>query len=357
MTLDGPRGAGNSMEAAHPAAHALYPRRMVRWLKRAGMVLGVLGVLAAGVLVYVRYDRPSLEPYQGQLLPPAEAGSRGLRVTFLGVATVLFDDGETALLTDGFFSRPGVVRTLFTRLEPDRKTVVESLKRAGIRELAGVIVGHSHYDHSLDSPLVAHLTNAVLVGSESTANIGRGYGLLEDNLLVPREGEPLRFGRFTVTLLRSRHSASPAPVAGDISQPLRPPARSDAFLEGGTWSVLIEHEGRTMLVQGSAGFVEGALEGRHADVVFLGIGALGKQDATYRETYWREVVRAVGARRVIPIHWDDFWRPLDAPLVPMPRLFDSFDASMAFVNEQGRAEGVDVRFAPVWEPVDPFTGL
>jgi len=30
----------------------------------------------------------------------------GLRVMFLGVSTLLFDDGDTAILTDGFFTRP-----------------------------------------------------------------------------------------------------------------------------------------------------------------------------------------------------------------------------------------------------------
>ena len=110
-------------------------------------------------------------------------------------------------------------------------------------------------------------------------------------------------------------------------------------------------------MQGSAGFHEGALFGRRAEVVLLGVGLLSTEDNAYRDAYWREVVGAVGARRVIPIHWDDFSRPLDEPLRPLPRLFDDFDASMRFVLERAAAEGVDVRLAGAWDVVDPFDGL
>ena len=34
--------------------------------------------------------------------------------------------------------------------------------------------------------------------------------------------------------------------------------------------------------------------------------------------YWTETVRAVGARRVVLIHWDDFFRPLSKPLRALP---------------------------------------
>jgi L-ascorbate metabolism protein UlaG (beta-lactamase superfamily) len=110
-------------------------------------------------------------------------------------------------------------------------------------------------------------------------------------------------------------------------------------------------------VQSTAGFVEGALRGHKADVVFLGIGALGKQGEDYRQAYWHETVHAVGAPRVIPIHWDDFTRPLDQPLVPLPYLFDDFDKSMAFILGRGQQEGVDVKLPPAWAKFDPFAGV
>jgi L-ascorbate metabolism protein UlaG (beta-lactamase superfamily) len=121
--------------------------------------------------------------------------------------------------------------------------------------------------------------------------------------------------------------------------------------------VLIEHDGRTILVQGSAGYIPGALNGRKADVVYLGVGTLGKLGDAYRDAYWREVVGTVGARRVIVVHWDDFCKPLGEPLVPLPWLVDDFDVTMRFLRARGESAGVDVRVPVAWAATDPFAGL
>ena len=136
-----------------------------------------------------------------------------------------------------------------------------------------------------------------------------------------------------------------------------PPVRASDYLEGGTFSILVERSGRGMLVQSSAGYVEGALSGRKADVVYLGVGLLGSKDEAYRDAYWRETVTAVGARRVIPVHWDDFSRGLDQPLVPLPYLLDDLDKSMQFILPRAAREQVDVRWPVFAAATDPFAGL
>ena len=94
----------------------------------------------------------------------------------------------------------------------------------------------------------------------------------------------------------------------------------------------------------------------HADVVYLGIGLLGKLDADYRQRYWNELVRGVGAQRVIPIHWDDFWRPLDEPLAALPRLVDDIDVTMDFLVERAYREKVDLELPQEWLAADPYAG-
>ena len=324
--------------------------------RRAALALALGALLVAGAawLASALRDRPDLAPFAADGLTAAP-GPQGLSLTFLGVSTLLVSDGETALLTDGFFTRPGALRTLAWRIAPDRDAIERGLARAGIGRLAAVVVVHSHYDHALDAPIVAERTGALLVGSSSTAQIGRGLGLDEARIRVPAPGEPLAFGRFRVTLIPSQHF--PHGIAmGTIDAPLVPPARANDYKEGGSYSVLIEHERGRLLVQGSAGFVPGALRDVRADVVLLGIGGLGTRDAAYRDAYWRETVEAVGARRIVPIHFDDFTRPLEEPPVAAPNLLDDVAGTLRFLRERA-GPGRDVRLAPAWRAVDPMAGL
>ncbi|OLR92032.1 MBL fold metallo-hydrolase [Actinokineospora bangkokensis] len=286
------------------------------------------------------------------LLEPSAAASLGqVRATFLGVSTVLLDDGHTAVLTDGFFSRPGIVRTLARRIAPDRARIAAALRLAGVTDLAAVFVCHSHYDHALDSAVVAAATGAQLLGSTSTA---RTAGILADHrVTVVQPGQPMRFGEFTLTALPAQHSPGDR-VPGTIDHPLDPPARMRDWRTGDCYSLHVTHRDRALLVHASANFLPGALADQQADTVYLGVGTLGKQDDRFRADYWAETVTAVGARRVLPIHWDNFTRPLHRPLRPLPRVFDDFNTTMRFLTQAGSRDGVSVQMPLVGSPADPW---
>lgn len=334
---------------------------MRRRLRRALALLALLLIAAALWLGLQSQRRPSLEPYQHLTLPTntGAAPAGRLRVRFAGVSTLVFDDGETAWISDGFFSRPAL-GALLGRIAPDAARVRDELRQLGVRRLAAVVPLHAHYDHAMDAPLVAQQTGALLIGSASTLNIGRGAGLAETAMREVGPGDVLQLGKFTLTFLAGRHSPTPwSDGSGheDIEAPLTPPALASAWREGQVWSLLVEHEGRRLLLQASAGFVPGALRGRAAEVVFLGVGTLGKKSDDYAQRYWAEVVQAVDARRVVPIHWDDFWLPLSEPLRPMPYLFDDFAHTMSDLQRRALAEGRELRLPPTRAPFDPFAGL
>lgn len=302
-----------------------------------------------------RLGRPSLEPYADRFDVPPAAGP--MSVTFLGVATLLVDDGETQLLTDGFFSRPGLVSVGLRRIAPDRQRIEACLARAGADRVRAVAPVHSHFDHVLDSAVVADLTGALLVGGESTANVGRGGALPADRIRVVASGNEVQVGAFSLTFIASEH-CPPDRFPGEITEPVVPPAKANAYKCGEAWSILVEHaSSQRLLIQGSAGYVEGALTGRRAEVAYLGIGQLGKQDADHITAYWEHTVRAVGARHVVLIHWDDFFRPLDQPLRSLPYLGDDLDATMRVLVPLAQADGVSLRFPTVWQREDPWAGL
>ncbi|WP_143268595.1 MBL fold metallo-hydrolase [Amycolatopsis vastitatis] len=272
-----------------------------------------------------------------------------LRTAFAGVSNVLVTDGESAVLVDGFFSRPSLPK-LATRVAPDRGRIEECLRRLGVTKLDAVLVSHSHVDHALDAPVVAKLTGATLGGSASTRKIQEGYGLAGEPFeeLVP--GEPVEFGAFTVTPVGARHSDGDR-VPGEITEPVRLPAKAKAFKTGRCYSFHIAHAAGNVLVHASANFVPGALAGYDADVVYLGTGTAGKQTEQWREQYWRETAGALSPRGVRPVHWDAFWRPLSKPLKLLPKVFDDFGTTMRTFERLAAADGVTLAVPELWKPV------
>jgi L-ascorbate metabolism protein UlaG (beta-lactamase superfamily) len=303
----------------------------------------------------LRPGRPDITRYADRFDVPAAGPDAPLSVMWMGVATLLVDDGSTALMTDGYFSRPGLVRVGLGKVTPSPARVDGCLARAKVSRLVAVVALHTHIDHVMDSALVADRTGARLVGGESAANVGRGYGLPENRIVVTVDGEPIRLGTFEVTLVESRH-CPPDRFPGAIAEPLIPPVRASAYRCGEAWSALVGHlpSGRRLLIQGSAGFVPGALAGHRADVAYLSVGQLGLRPRSYLVDYWTETVRAVGARRVVMIHWDDFFRPLSEPLRALPYAGDDLDVSIRVLDGLAAQDGVTLHLPTAWQRQDPW---
>ncbi|KAA0104187.1 MBL fold metallo-hydrolase [Mycolicibacterium sp. P1-5] len=303
----------------------------------------------------LKLGRPDIAQYRDRFDVSEADPDAPLSISWLGVSTLLVDDGTSALLTDGFFSRPALLDVVLRRLTPSASRIDYCLNRAKINRLAAVLPVHTHYDHAMDSPLVAARTGARLIGGESAANIARGHGLPSDQIVVAASGEELSLGPFSVTLIESHH-CPPDRFPGAITTPVAPPAKVSAFRCGEAWSTLIHHSpsDRRLLIQGSAGFRPGALDGRHADIAYLGVGQLGIQPLPYIEQYWDHTVRAVGARRVVLIHWDDFFRPLTEPMRAVPYAGDDLNVSMRVLSALAERDGVTLHLPTVWQRADPW---
>src|ERR1700754_1233840 len=169
----------------------------------------------------LRIGRPDLARHSHRFSVPVAGADAPLTVTWLGVTTLLIDDGTSAVMTDGFFSRPGLGRVGMGKVAPSTARVDGCLARAGVTKLAAVIPVHTHFDHALDSALGAARTGAHLGGGESAANVGRGHGLTAERLLIADSGTPIRLGDFDITLMKSRHSP-PDRFPGTIDAPVAP---------------------------------------------------------------------------------------------------------------------------------------
>ena len=66
-------------------------------------------------------------------------------------------------------------------------------------------------------------------------------------------------------------------------------------------------------------------------------------------------MRTVGARRVVLIHWDDFFRPLDKPLRALPFAADDLDVSMRMLTRLAAEDGVGLHLPTLWQRADPWS--
>lgn len=280
-----------------------------------------------------------------------EAGA--LSVTWLGTSTLLISDGVTRLMTDAYFSRVSRLSVMTQNLSPDDERIDAMLRQYQVDGLDAVLVVHSHFDHAMDSPAVAMRTGAELVGSESTANVGRGAGMAESAIRVAVPGEPIRYGEFEVIFLLSDHVPQAAwldrltGMNEPISEPLAPPAPVSAWKEGESYALVIRHPSANILIQGSAGFVEGQLDGYQTDLAFVSSVGLSRQRDGYVADYVRNTVGASGATKALPIHWDDFFLPWQAENTPaMPRIMEDLEASFRLLSDEVRATGAEFVVLP-----------
>ena len=262
-----------------------------------------------------------------------DAPHQGLTVRFFGVSTLLFDDGQDQILIDGFFTRPDLWHVLSSKISGDFPLLVQLKRQYELHRTQAIFVTHSHYDHALDIPHLSELLpQAKIVGSRTTLNIARANNdIAESQLILAQPKQSIQIGQFKVTPIPSAHTP-PTAVNDDLGKelkaPLQLPAKFSAFTEGGSFDYLIEHGDQKILVKASTGFIPNQLDSLKVDTLFLGIAQLSKQDQNYQNHYLAESLQKLQPKVVIPIHWDNFFKPLNQPLEFLPNFADQSPQSL-----------------------------
>ncbi len=237
---------------------------------------------------------------------PAPTPARDpIALTYLGVAGWQIEGADRVLLADPYFSRPADDDG---PIAPD----LDAIARHAPARADLIVIGHSHFDHLLDAPEVARRTGATLLGSVTTAMIGRASGLPEEQIITVKGGEDFAFDGYSVRAIPSLHSAlgDKHVFGGALTAPPTLPMPSAAWQEGGTLAYLVRVAGHDLVVLSTANFIERELEGLRPDVAIL---AVGLRDEIH--DYTCRLLHALGdPPRVYANHFDD-WRgpPVDAP--------------------------------------------
>ncbi|NUN12657.1 MAG: MBL fold metallo-hydrolase [Myxococcales bacterium] len=238
---------------------------------------------------------------------------RGIRLRWLGTAGFSLEHSGWTLLLDPYITRVGLGRFLFSALAPDVELIAAEIPVAH-----GIVVGHSHFDHVMDVPQIARLTGAPVWGSQSTANLLRACGIPEMQIHSCRGETEFSVGPFEVKLVPSEHSrfalGHRVPYAGDIPCSCDVPMRGSSYRCGDVFGIRVKVANVTIYHLGSANLIDDAISERNIDYFLMGISG---RYAT--ERYISRVMKRLTPHVVIPMHYDNFFRRLDAPLKLLPR--------------------------------------
>lgn len=232
----------------------------------------------------------------------------GVQLDWLGTSCFRLSCAGYTLIIDPYVSR-APLRSLLRRRPalPD-----EQLVRRYIPEASAVLIGHAHFDHIVDAPMVSRLYDAPVYGSRSAARLMQIHGLADHAVEV----DPYRryeVGPFSFSFTPSVHSKLVlglyVPADGDISCEHFDELNAGAYRCGQVWGIHIEVEGVSIYHQGSADLIDSAVRARNVDLFLCGIAG-----RAFSKRYMQRVLRALEPRVIIPHHFDDFFRPLSAPL-------------------------------------------
>ncbi len=240
-----------------------------------------------------------------------------IHLKYFGTAGWEIADGTIKVLIDPYISRVKLGTGPGISPEDTRKTVARNDRYVSdtllidslITQADFILVHHSHFDHLADVPYIAKKTGAKVIGTETTCNILRAYGIPNEQLYPVKGGEDYLFENFSVQVIPTIHSAlnDKHYIDSRIYTELpEVPLRVSEFIEGGSLMFLARFAKHTVLTMGSMNFIERELVGQHPDILLAGVNQ--SQLGLYK---YNERLLAVTnyPKIIIPTHWDNFRLP------------------------------------------------
>lgn len=240
-----------------------------------------------------------------------------LQLKYLGAAGWEMKSGGLVVLVDPYISR--IKYGAGRDVKDDRKRFADSdllasdtkLIDALVTKADYILIHHAHPDHILDVPYIAKKTGARVLGTATSINILRAYGVAEEQLYTVQGGEDYQFDGFSVRVVPSLHSALVEKRYSDTRRhgsDLKAPLRLLDLIEGGSLMFLCRFPGREVLTMGSMNFIEKELQGLQPEILLAGAGTSRSEIYKYTE----RLLTLTGLPRiVIPTHWDNFYVTYD----------------------------------------------
>ena len=267
-----------------------------------------------GDLAKARVTRRAAEREDGQVLGELEAKPLelpdGLEIEWLGVSGYRMTFEGQTLFIDPYLSRVPFGDLLRRKPTlPDPAALDRFAHAPG--EVAGVLVGHTHFDHAVDAPAIARRFGCKAYGSDSLLTLMGLHGLAERAVEVT----PYRtyeLGPFEVSFTPSVHSklllGLAVPYDGDLTCEHLDGLTPNAYRCGQVWGISIRVAGLLLYHQGSANLIDDAI--RQRDVGDVDVFLAGVAGRSFTDDYWQRILPRLDPKVVVPTHYDNFFRPL-----------------------------------------------
>src|SRR4051812_42714744 len=230
---------------------------------------------------------------------------QGLDVTWLGVSGYRLTYEGVSLFIDPYVSRVPLRDFLLRRRTlPDERLIERYASAPG--PVAGILVGHTHFDHAVDAPALARRYATKAYGSASLVHLMRLHGLAAQAVEITPH-RPYELGPFKVSFTPSRHSkllfGRKVPMDGELTCEHLDGLAPGAYKCG---AVYPHRRGRHLaLPQGSADLNDAELREGPVDVFLAGVA--GRSVTPH---YWERILPKLDPRIVVPTHYDNFFSPL-----------------------------------------------
>jgi len=230
-------------------------------------------------------------------LPP------GLSLRWLGTAGFAISYEGTTVVTDPFLTRVPFGHVLRGR----PLAIDETLAPQFVPECDAVLMGHTHFDHALDTPAIVRHTGATVYGSQSMTHYMGLHGLADKAVTVTPH-EAYEIGPFVVRFFPSVHSKLLLGLSilqgGELTCDHCEHMTHKDFNCGQVWGIHIEVAGTSLYHMGSCDLIEDEIK-RPAEWFLAGIAGRGSTPK-----FWERVLPKVQPRVLIPHHHDNFFLPL-----------------------------------------------
>jgi L-ascorbate metabolism protein UlaG (beta-lactamase superfamily) len=231
----------------------------------------------------------------------------GLEIRWLGVSGYRLTYEDVSIFIDPYVSRVPLRSLLLRRTALSDPDMIARYAQAP-GPVAGVLVGHTHFDHAVDAPALARIHDTKAYGSASLVHLTALHGLADRAVEVATH-KAYELGPFHITFIPSRHSkllfGRKVPMDGPLTCDHLDGLAPGAYRCGAVYGIRIEVAGLSIYHQGSADLVDAELPDRPVDVFLAGVA--GRQ-VTPR--YWARVLPKLDPRYVVPTHYDNFFSPL-----------------------------------------------